>query len=81
MRHAAFLGTPRRFHYVAPLDGLLIAPVHRIEDNWPGGYRLYGAGRNEGATGLNTSGQRQLMNMGKRGLRRRLVVCYRTDDR
>jgi len=57
MRHAAFLGTPRRFHYVALLDGLLIAPVHRIEDNWPGGYRLYGAGRNEGAAALNTSGQ------------------------
>jgi hypothetical protein len=48
--HAAFLDSRDDVHYVALIEGLPIVLVHRIEGNWPGGYRLYGSGRNEGGT-------------------------------
>src|ERR1700730_7332920 len=53
--HAAFLDSRHYVYYVA-IEGLAIMLVDRIKGNWPGGYRLYGTGRNEGGTSLNTSG-------------------------
>jgi hypothetical protein len=50
IHHAAFLDSRDDVHYVALIEGLPIVLVHRIKGNWPGGYRLYATGRNEGGT-------------------------------